>query len=149
VKEILVAGLGNALMSDEGVGVAVLTRLRDRGEDRADLVDLGSAPMRALHTMAGRRKAVFIDCCFMDERPGTIRRFTPDEVSTQKALAGLSLHEGDLLRVIALSRSLGECSAQVVIFGIQPQSIEPGDLLSPLLSAKLDEYADAVAAELG
>jgi len=98
--------------------------------------------------MAGRRKAVFIDCAFMDEAPGTIRRFTPDQVSSQKALAGLSLHEGDLLKIIELSRSLGECPPEVVIFGIQPQSIEPGEALSPALSTRLDEYADAVAAEL-
>ncbi len=150
MKKTLVAGLGNALMSDEGVGVAVLARLRDRADSfpRAEFVDLGSSAMRALHAMAGRRKAVFVDCCFMDEPAGTLRRFTPDEVSSQKVLAGMSLHEGDLLRIIALSRSLGECPPEVVIFGIQPQTIEPGESLTPALAERLDEYADAVAAEL-
>ncbi len=150
MKETLVAGLGNSLMSDEGIGVAVLARLAERADryPRAEFVDLGSSAMRALHAMAGRRKAVFIDCAFMDEEPGTLRRFTPEQVGSRKALAGLSLHEGDLLKIIELSRSLGECPPEVVIFGIQPQSIEPGQALSPALSARLEEYADAVAAEL-
>ena len=142
--------MGNTLMSDEGIGVAVLRRLRAQAGrfPRAELVDLGTSAMRALHAMADRRKAVFVDCALMDEQPGTIRRFSPDDVRSQKALSGLSLHEGDLLKVIELSRSLGECPEEVVIFGIQPQSIEPGEALSPALEARLNEYADALAAEL-
>jgi hydrogenase maturation protease len=150
VEEILVAALGNVLMSDEGVGAAVLARLRERAAycPRAELLDLGSSPMRALHAMACRRKVIFLDCALMDEQPGTVRRFTPDEVRSRKALGGLSLHEGDLLNVIELSRSLGECPEEVIIFGIQPQRIEPGEALSPALSARLDEYTDLVEAEL-
>ena len=149
-KDILVAGLGNSLMSDEGVGAAVLAQLRAHGErfPQADFVDLGTSAMRALHAMAGRRKAVFVDCALMDEEPGTIRRFTPEQVRSQKALSGLSLHEGDLLNVIELSRALGECPEEIVIFGIQPQSIEPGEALSPALAARLEEYADLIAVEL-
>jgi len=150
MKGILVAALGNSLMSDEGIGVAVLARLRDRAEryPHAEFIDLGSSAMRALHVMAGRRKAVFIDCALMDDEAGTIRRFTPGQVRSRKDMAGFSLHEGDLLKVIELSRALGECPEEVVIFGIQPEKIEPGESLSPVLSMRLDEYANAVAAEL-
>ena len=115
---------------------------------QADFVDLGTSAMRALHAMAGRRKAVFVDCALMGEAPGTIRRFTPEQVRSQKALSGLTLHEGDLLKVIELSRTLGECPEEVVIFGIQPECIEPGEALSPILAARLGEYTDAVACEL-
>lgn len=149
-KDILVAGLGNSLMSDEGVGVAVLGRLSAEAVrfPRAELVELGASAMRALHAMAGRRKAVFVDCALMGEQPGTIRRFTPEQVRSHKVPSGLSLHEGDLLKVIELSRALGECPEEIVIFGIEPQRVEPGETLSPALAARLAEYADAVAAEL-
>ena len=150
MRDILVAGLGNALMSDEGVGAVVLERLSSDGArfPRVEFADLGASAMRALHAMAGRRKAVFVDCALMGEEPGAIRRFTPEQVRSQKALAGLSLHEGDLLKVIELSRALGECPQEVVIFGIQPQQIAPGQGLSPALKARLGQYVDAVAAEL-
>jgi hydrogenase maturation protease len=130
-KDILVAALGNTLMSDEGVAVAVLGRLSAEAArfPRAELMELGASAMRALHAMAGRRKAVFVDCALMGEQPGTIRRFTPEQVQSRKALSGLSLHEGDLLKVIELSRALGECPEEVVIFGIEPQSVEPGEAL--------------------
>jgi hydrogenase maturation protease len=149
-KEILVAGLGNALMSDEGVGIAVLERLREMAQrfPRAEFVDLGAAAMRVVHVLAGRRKAVFIDCAFMDEDVGVIRRFTPEQVRSHKVMAGISLHEGDLLEVIELARAVGHCPEDIVIFGVQPASLAPGEALSPALASRLDEYVEAVAAEL-
>lgn len=150
MTDILVAGMGNPLMSDEGAGIAVLKRLRARAEDfpGVTFMDLGTAAMRALHEMGGRKKAVFVDCALMGEPPGAIRRFTPEQVRTQKRMSGLSLHEGDLLRTIELSRQLGECPPQVVIFGIEPADTSPGDELSPELRSRLDDYTEAVTSEL-
>jgi hydrogenase maturation protease len=84
----------------------------------------------------------------MDEPPGTIRRFTPDEVDSRKRLAGLSLHEGDLLQTIRLSRRMGECPEEVVIFGIQPSDVSVGTDLSDTLKQRLSDYRDAVSREL-
>ena len=147
----VVIGLGNPLMSDEGVGIRVLHRLEARQPALVgtEFADLGSAGMRVLHAIAGRRKAVLVDCAFMGAAPGTMRRFRPEDVATVKRLAGLSAHEGDLLAILRLSRELGECPEQVVLFGIEPATIAPGTELSAVLAARLDEYAGAVAAELG
>ena len=143
-------GLGNLLLTDEGVGVHVIARLSERAArfPQADLVDAGTAGPAVLHLIAGRRKAVLVDCACMARPPGDIRRFTPDEVRSVKALAGSSLHQGDLLQTLELSRRLGECPATVVVFGIQPACVEPGAELSPALAARLDEYAELMAAEL-
>ena len=146
----MVIGLGNALLGDEGVGVHVVARLRARAAEfpAAELVEAGAAGHAVLHLVAGRRKAVLVDCAFMDLPPGTIRRFTPADVRSAKALSGCSLHQGDLLQTLELSRQLGECPETVVIFGIQPQRVEPAENLAPTLASRLDEYVAAVAAEL-
>jgi len=149
-KGIVIVGLGNTLMSDEGIGIHVLREVMacPKCPENIEFVDLGSSAINVVHAIAGRQKAVLIDCAFMDEPAGTIRRFTPDEAISTKIMAHLSLHEGDLLGALELSRRLGEYPQNVVIFGIQPESISPGEHLSSPLQEHLATYATAVLQEL-
>ena len=139
------------LLSDEGVGVHVIRALEEQAErfPDVDLLDLGGGVMSVLHAISGRRKAILVDCALMGEPPGMLRRFAPEEVRTAKRLRGLSRHEGDLLHVLDLARRLGEAPGEVVIFGIQPANVFPGQELSPTLQGRLQEYVDRVVAELG
>ena len=146
-RSTVVIGLGNLLMADEGVGVRLVRALAAQFP-AVDFCELGTGGMAVLHALAGRRKAVLLDCARMDQPPGTIRRFVPDQVASGKALPGFSLHEGDLLEILALSRRLGECPETVVIFGIQPASLAPGESLSPALASGFDAYLQLIAAEI-
>jgi hydrogenase maturation protease len=146
----VVLGLGNPLMADEGVGPYLIERLERRAERYAgvDFIDAGTGGMSVLHWIDGRRKAVFIDCAFMGLEPGAIRRFVPDEVRSAKVLAHQSLHEADLLRILALAEQLGQCPKEVVIFGIEPQAVEPGQGLSDVLVDEVERYLSEIEAEL-
>jgi hydrogenase maturation protease len=138
-------------MSDEGIGSRLVRELAERCGERPDVefLDVGTgSSLRVLHAISGRRKVVFVDCAMMGEPPGSIRRFTPAEVESTKELPLLSLHEGDPLGTLRLARSLGECPGEVVIFGIQPQNVEPGRELSPELERRLADYVKAIRAEL-
>ncbi len=150
-KETLVAGLGNLMMSDEGIGPRVVERLMANAGrfPQVDFVEPGSSLIGVVHALAGRRKAILIDCVIMGEPPGTMRRFSPDEVVSVKEMKNLSLHEGDLLSALELSRGLGEYPGEVAIFGIQPESMAPGDRLSKALQERLESYAEMVLRELG
>lgn len=147
---VVVLGLGNPLMADEGIGVYLLERLTQQADryPQVDLIDGGTGGMSVLHWIEGRRKAVLIDCAFMGAEPGSIRRFTPDEVRSSKVLAHQSLHEADLLRILALAERLGQCPEQVVIFGIEPETVEPRQQLSDVLMARTEEYLATIEAEL-
>ncbi len=149
-KDIVVVGLGNVLMTDEGVGCAV-TGLLAAGKQEypnVEFVDLGTGGMSLLHIMSGRKKAIIVDCAIMGTEPGTIKRFTPAQAKSVKQLSHYSLHEADVLKIIEMSRQLGECPERIVIFGIEPQRIEPKQQLSEALSAKLTEYASSITEEL-
>ena len=150
MNDVLVAGLGNPLMGDEGVGPRVVELLKERAGEaaEADFLDLGTPGLALLHAIRGRRRVVIVDCAMMGEAPGAIRRFTPREVRSTADGAAQSPHEPDLLAVLRLARELGECPAEVVIFGIQPQRVAPGIGLSDTLEGRLEEYGAAVAAEL-
>lgn len=149
-KDVVVMGLGNLLMTDEGAGLHVVHELMAKSErfSHVEFIELRSSSMAVVHAIAGRQKAVLIDCACMDEPAGTIRRFTPDEVVSKKATAHFSLHEGDLLGALELSRKLGEYPDEVVIFGIQPKSMMPGEGLSSELREQLESYVEMIGAEL-
>jgi len=149
-KPVVVLGLGNPLMADEGIGVYLVERLRESADTypSVDFVDAGTGGLSVLYHLEGRRKAVLIDCAFMDEPPGTLRRFTPEEVRSTKVLAHQSLHEADVMQILALARQLGQAPDQIVIFGIQPERVEPALDLSRTLVDRIDEYVCTILREL-
>lgn len=146
----VVLGLGNPLMADEGIGVCLVERLAESAAAYPDVefVDVGTGGLSVLYQLEGRRKAIFIDCAYMGEAPGTIRRFVPEEVRSAKVLAHQSLHEADLLRIIDMARQLGHVSEEIVIFGIEPERIEPAIGLSPILASSIEEYLTMLRQEL-
>jgi len=146
MTDIVLIGLGNPLFSDDGIGIRIIDAFTQC--DDIDCVDAGTSGMSVVHALAGRRKAVLVDCARMGEAPGTLRRFTPAEIRSRKALPRLSLHEGDLTEFLELSYTLGEAPESLVLFGIEPACLEFGMALSLVLEARLPEYLQAVSAEI-
>ena len=149
-KAVIVIGLGNTLMSDEGVGVRVVQRLSDfAGEfPLADFVDAGTGGMSILHLIRDKSKAIFIDCAKMGKEQGDIKKFTPQDIKSTKVLVHQSLHEADLIKIIDLASQLDQCPAEIIIFGIEPHDIKPGCELSKILAGRLDGYVTMVRKEL-
>jgi len=149
----VVIGLGNKLLADEGIGLVLLEALARKaaspGEFPAvDFLELGTGGLAVLHALAGRKTALILDCARMGLAPGALRRFTPDTVRASDAPPRFSPHEGNLLDLIALARRTGACPERIVIFGIQPATLAPGEKISPLLQAHLPEYIGAIGKEL-
>ena len=153
-KETIVIGLGNPLMADEGIGTALveeLSKLAQAGTlptDNVEYYDGGCGGMYLLHVIAERKKVILIDCCIMGTEPGTLRRFTPEDVNSIKQMAHLSLHEVDILKVIELAKQIGQCPDEIVIFGIEPVAIEQQMHLNQVLQDRLDEYLRHIGKEL-
>jgi hydrogenase maturation protease len=146
-KDIIVLGLGNPLMSDEGIGVRIVERLQKQAAKFHDVefIDAGTGGMNVLHLIANRKKAIIVDCALMGQLAGTIRKFTPDDVKSVKQVSHFSLHDVDILKVLELSKQLEECPPEVIIFGVEPAKVELGDTLSPILAARMGEYVDLIA----
>jgi hydrogenase maturation protease len=147
---VVVLGLGNPLMGDEGIGVYLIEPLARSAAEHpsVEFIDAGTGGLAVLHYLQGRRKAILIDCALMGESPGAIKRFTPGEVQSTNVLAHQSLHEADLLRITAMAERLGQAPEQIVIFGIQPERVEPGQGLSQTLRNRIGEYLSAILHEI-
>ena len=149
-KQTLVLGLGNPLMSDDGIGIYLLKHLSSLAKKypNVDFVDAGTGGLKILHLLEGRSKAIIIDCANMRAEPGHIEKFSPEQAVSVKALAHYSLHEQDLLQIIDMARKLDQCPQSIVIFGIQPENTGFGQKLSQKLVNKMDDYITLVCKEL-
>jgi hydrogenase maturation protease len=149
MKPILIICLGNPLMRDEGIGIRLASELSAHLAENPDVevLDLGTGGLTVFHAIEGRKKIIFVDCAVMGQAPGTILRFTPEQVRSSKMRMRYSLHEGDLLNTLELSRRLGECPDDVVIFGIEPKEIAQGEGLTSDLENNIQQYIQTILQE--
>ncbi len=150
MKPILIICLGNPLMRDEGIGIRLASELLVHLTDNPDVevLDLGTGGLSIIHAITGREKIVFVDCAIMGKTPGLINRFTPEQVRSLKVRMRYSLHEGDLLNTLELSRRLGQCPDDIVIFGIEPKEIAHGEGLTIKLENNIQQYVRTILKEL-
>ena len=81
----LVVGLGNPVLTDDGVGWHVLERVRERLAGRADIVfePVCRGGLSLMETMVGYDRAVIVDAILTGAPPGTIMRLEPDAIPTR------------------------------------------------------------------
>ena len=150
MKPILIICLGNPLMRDEGIGIRLASELLVHltGNPDVEVLDLGTGGLSVIHAIVGREKIVFVDCAIMGQPPGMMLRFTPGQVRSLKVRMRYSMHEGDLLNTLELSRRLGECPDDIVIFGIEPKEIAHGEGLTSELENNIQQYVQTILQEL-
>lgn len=147
-KPILVLGIGNILLSDEGIGVRVIEQMQAMSlREDVELVDGGTAGMDLLDVLADRDKVIVVDAVDADCSPGTVLRFGIDQLM-QKDHANLSLHELGIAETIIMTKQLGCAPKEVTVFGIQPQKIECGLELSQNLQHVVQQVVEFILAEL-
>jgi hydrogenase maturation protease len=146
---ILIAGLGNELLSDDGVGVHACRLLEQqaRGKGRTDVViaEVGTAVGDALHLFEQAELILGIDAMQAGGEPGTIYLADAEQLATD-ALVGL--HQLGLLGALQMIEAeiSGRCGApwqrpQVEILGVEPASLALGMTLSAPVQASLARVA--------
>lgn len=149
--KILILGIGNILLRDEGVGVRVVEYLKRRKlPDGVELLDGGTAGADLLDHICGREKVIVIDVMQGDYPPATMVRVTSQDLKPADAPL-LSMHSLDLPQTIAMTYLLNCPPKEVVILGIQPEKIECGMDLTPVLQAsvpRIAEYIESILKEM-
>jgi hydrogenase maturation protease len=145
---VLVLGIGNILLRDEGVGVRAVEELRGvpLPED-VELVDGGTCGADLVELLADRRKVIVIDALQTDEPPGSVFRLTAAELMPSPGDC-ISLHQLGLVESLNIAAQLGCAPEEVVIFGIQPGTIAPGLELTAEAAAAIPLVIRSVLAEL-
>ncbi len=118
-KDVLVLGVGNVLLGDEGAGVHVARQLRQMPvPSNVEVVDGGTIGFELLPYADGKKKIVIVDAIHADAEPGTLFRFRGLEAEWQWAPA-YSPHQSGLRELLEAMRHLTP-APEIVIFGIVP-----------------------------
>jgi hydrogenase maturation protease len=131
--DILVLGLGNTLLADDGVGVHVVRRLA--GEPAAPpglrMLDGGTLGFRLMEEITRSQCVILVDAAQLNERPGTVRLLHQEALADHVGRGGrMSAHEAGLVDLLTLARLEGWAPARVALLGIQPKIVDWGDRLS-------------------
>jgi len=150
MKAIVVLGAGNELMKDEGVGVHVIRILQHRlppSLSDAKLVDIGTSS-NFDHLIEGADKIIIVDAVKGGCQPGTIYRFTPEQIVSEHAVI-TSFHEMGILESLKMIELAGSKLAETVVIGIEPAEVEVGLELSQELEQQMPNIIQRVVEEMG
>lgn len=147
--KVLVLGIGNLLLQDEGAGVRAVEEFGRRYSvpEGVELLDGGTSGIELLQYIQGRDRLILIDVVKGGKPPGTITRLEGEEVPAlfQKKISPHQLGISDLLATALL---IDKIPKQVALFGIEPKSVETGLELSGEVGGKIGLLADMLALEL-
>lgn len=146
---ITVLGVGNILLTDEGLGVHVVNELHSEYTftPSINLLDGGTMGMELLGYMKGTKKLLLVDAINGGEAPGTVYQFLHQEVENYFT-EHISVHEvgmQDILRIHALQEEPLEDAAVV---GVEPASLEVGLEVSPEVRNALPDVKKRVLEQL-
>ena len=136
-SQILVLGIGNTLLADDGVGVRIVESLR--GEpDMAErmLIDGGTLSFSLLSHLEDAQAMLVVDAANLEAAAGTVRVFESEAMDRFiRRSGGRSVHEVGLAEVMDMARLHGCLPPQRALVCVQPERIDWGDALSPAVQA--------------
>ena len=149
-SRVVVLGVGNVLMSDEGVGPHAVEAFAEGYSATADvmLIDGGTSAMELLDDMAGAGLLVIMDAVASGAAPGTLIRLEGEAVPkffTRK----LSPHQVGIADVMATLALTGESPKETIILGVEPGEMSMGMELSAPVAAAVPRLLAQVVDELG
>lgn len=146
---VLVLGIGNLVMSDDGVGVLVAQRLQQeyRFPDNVEIVDGGTLGLDLLPKLENISNLIMIDAVETGQQAGTCVRLCGRELPIALETK-LSPHQMGLKDLLAVSELMGHLPKEMVLIGVQPGSIEMEIGLTVEVEAQLDTLISNVLTEL-
>lgn len=146
----MVLGVGNLLLSDEGVGVRVIEELskRYRFPENVVLIDGGTIGVNLLYFLEGVEKLLIVDAVLGGMPPGSIYKFKDEEVLTYFRTKKLSAHDIGIQEVLSLAKLTEKLPKEMVVLGIEPESLDVSLELSSSVKEALERLLDEVIKQL-
>ena len=146
---VAILGVGNILLKDEGIGVKVVKELENEYTFPPDitLIDGGTAGHHLVNMLSDFEVIIVVDAVQGGESPGTIYRFTLDQIPFELK-THLSVHQIGVQEALNQVKLLGK-EQKVTFIGIEPQDISPwGMELTPVIEEKIPKLISLVLEEL-
>jgi len=147
-RNVLIMGVGNLLLTDDGFGVHVINALRDKPlPPNVTLIEAGIVSHQLIPEFHEADLLIFIDAVEAGDTPGSIFRFKPEDISSMSQLK-TSLHEMSLMDVLQMTELTGK-RPETVIFAVQPKDVKSCSLeLNDEIKAVIPKVIDLILEEL-
>ena len=144
-----VLGVGNILLSDEGIGVRAIEALTGRYtfSEEMGCIDGGTMGLDLLPFIEGKKRLLIIDAVNASRPPGTIIRIENKDIPKflgQK----LSVHQIGLPEMLSAAALMSILPEEICLIGMQPEKLETGLSLSGVASARFNDLISAVITKL-
>ncbi|MDH4003051.1 MAG: HyaD/HybD family hydrogenase maturation endopeptidase [Xanthomonadales bacterium] len=145
-RKVLVMGIGNTLLQDDGIGVHVteLFKSLSPADPNVEVLDGGTIGLSLLPEIEDADAVVIVDASEIGERPGTIRIFRGQEIDRQLSGKKRSVHEVALYDLFSAAAIRDRSPEQRVLIAIQPASTEWGLEPTPEVKAAIPAACDAL-----
>ena len=156
-KRVLILGVGNILLKDEGIGVHVIRELQKRDlPNYVRLVDAGTAGLDVLLTAERACKLILIDALRAKGRPGTIYKLQlePEQkdelirIFGGKETSRLSLHQVGLVEALIIAEKMQCAPKEIVVIGVEPEEVKYGLELTNSVKRKIPKILNTVLEEI-
>lgn len=146
--ETVVIGVGNTILSDDGIGVHAARLLQNdsRVPTGVTILDGGTIGLELVPYAADASRVLLLDAMNSGKEPGTLARMTgKDMLGTT---SGWSAHQLGVADLVAALLLVSTHPQEIVVLGVQPASTDWGTSLSPAVDAALITLVDAALAQL-
>ncbi len=148
MPKTLILGVGNYLLSDDGLSVHVLERLvqTERLPEEIEVVDGGTCGLDLLQFLEGITNLIIVDAVNAGKEPGTIIRLSGEQVPAYLSMK-ISPHDIGLPDLLATAKLRDLYPPNVVVLGVQPESLAVSVDLSPSVASKVDTLVEMLVEE--
>ena len=147
--EIAVFGIGNILLSDDGVGVHTLNKLKEEYDlpGYVELIDGGTKGLDLLPLLEDRDKVMIIDAANFKKEPGTIGAVEGDKIPAFLSTK-LSVHQIGLPDMLFAAKLMNIFPPEMCLIGIQPESMATSTEMSEVVSKGMKPLLEKVIERL-
>jgi hydrogenase maturation protease len=144
-KKITILGIGNTLFTDEGVGIHLLPLLEEalKDNENIEIIDGQTDGMKLLGPVEDAQNLIIIDAINAGKEGGTIIKLEGDEIPAYFGIK-MSIHQLGFQEVLFAAKMRERYPDQIIMFGMQPTSLELGVELSETNRERLEDLAKEV-----
>ncbi len=147
-KQLLIIGVGNRYRQDDGVGPALVQRLKKKLGPSADLVEKSGEGAELMETWKNYNAVYLIDAVSSKKKPGTIHRFDAAKEKLPQDFFHYSTHAFSVAEAVELARALNELPPRLIIYGIEGKNFNSGQGLSKEAKKALTQVEQSLLQEI-
>ncbi|MFC1498947.1 hydrogenase maturation protease [Verrucomicrobiota bacterium] len=150
MKKKYIIGLGNYSKQDDSIGLRIVEDIVAHNLDKTfDAVDVGNDGVSMLGYFSEETERILmVDCALINKKPGDYLFCNLNDIESRKVSGSMSTHEGDIIKIVEMARSLNFFIPPIRIMAIQPESLDLEMTLSNTLMQRLDKYVRLAVEEI-